>query len=167
MAFSCVKGNLPIAQWLYQSCVAQMWSQRAELILSRGRCMSLTCTSHHWWPPEWKIKYLSPVRPPMVRWLWGRGGENQIKAKHKNENAFALVVTPLRSLESREFTMPEWERIALNACTHMFWTATRALAHISMQPNAIQTASGDHLKWTECWKETSNCCWRWISSRQG
>lgn len=75
----------------------------------------------------------------------GGGGGGKIKAKTKNENAFALVVTPLRSLESREFTMPERERIALNACTHMYWTATRAFAHIS-----IQTASGDHLKRTEC-----------------
>lgn len=64
------------------------------------------------------------------------------KKKEEEENAFALVVTPLSSLESREFTIPERESIALNVCTHIFCMATRMLAHISMQQNTIQTVSG-------------------------
>lgn len=64
------------------------------------------------------------------------------KKEEEEENAFALVVTPLRSLESREFTIPERESIALNVCAHIFCMATRMLTHTSMQQNTIQTVSG-------------------------
>lgn len=132
MAFGCV--NLPIAQWLYQSCVAQMWSRRAELIPSkvwrRADHMYLSSLM----ASGMKNKILIADPPPAISWHVERDRrreeEKNNRKKKKNENAFALVVTPLRSLVSREFTIPGWGSVSPNVrtCahkhTHVFYMGT-------------------------------------------
>lgn len=57
-----------------------------------------------------KNKILIADPPPAISWHVERDRrreeEKNNRKKKKNENAFALVVTPLRSLVSREFTIP-------------------------------------------------------------
>lgn len=79
MEFGCVKGNLPITQRLYQSCVAQMWSRRAGVNLSR----SLTRADHMHFSSvmtaRMKNKILSADPPTCGQLATGEGREGQEK----------------------------------------------------------------------------------------
>lgn len=103
-----MKGNLPITQGLYQSCVAQMWSRRARVNPSQSRTRADHMHFSSVMTARMKNKILR-VNPPTCGQLAtgeGSGGGVGCREWEINKNAFVLAVTLLRSLGIKEFTLP-------------------------------------------------------------
>lgn len=79
-----IRWNLAVWRVIYQShkgFTSLVWHrcevEGRELIPPRVWLVQITCTSHLWWPPEWKIKYSVPVLPPVISWPLGREGKRK------------------------------------------------------------------------------------------
>lgn len=150
MELVCVKGNLPITQGLYQSCVAQMWSQRPGVNPSP----SLTRADHMHFSSVMtaRMKNKTPgANPPTCGQLAtgeGSGGRQKVG---NDKNAFVLAVTLLRSLGNKEFTLAVWERIAVNVCTQTFCphACTHARTHAHTQPDNFRSGGHGCVQLTE------------------
>lgn len=77
MEFGCVKGNLQSHKGFTSLVWHRCEVEGRELIPPRVWLVQITCTSHLWWPPEWKIKYSVSVLPPVISWPLGRKGKRK------------------------------------------------------------------------------------------
>lgn len=92
-----IRWNLAVWRVIYQShrgFTSLVWHrcgvEGRELISPGVWRVRITCTSHLWWPPEWKIKYSVPILPPVVSWPLGREGRVRKRKWEMNKNALSL-----------------------------------------------------------------------------
>lgn len=174
MAFGCV--NLPIAQWLYQSCVAQMWSRRAELIPSkvwrRADHMYLSSLM----ASGMKNKILIADPPPAISWHVERDRRREEeKNNRKKWKCFCPRSDSIKELsEQRIHNTRVRERftkcahVRTQAHTRILYGHAHARAHgYPCSKTPCRQWNGGCFRLTEDCKKMSNCCWRWVSSRQG
>lgn len=150
-----IRWNLAVWRVIYQShrgFTSLVWHrcgvEGRELIPPRVWRVRITCTSHLWWPPKWKIKYSVPILPPVVSWPLGREMERE-REWEMNTNAFIFAVTLLRSLGNKEFTLPVWERIAVNLCIQKLCSHACTVAH--KQSTSDRECTG-LLNWQRKWQ---------------
>lgn len=150
-----IRWNLAVWRVIYQShrgFTSLVWHrcgvEGQELIPPRVWRVRITCTSHLWWPPEWKIQYSVPILPPVVSWPLGREVVGRWNKWEMNKNAFVLAMTLLRILGNKEF-IPVWERVAVNLCTQKFRPHACTLAH--NQTTSDRECTG-LLNWQRKWQ---------------
>lgn len=160
MEFGCVKGNLPITQGLYQSCVAQMWSRRAGVNPSQ----SLTRADHMHFSSvmtaRMKNKTLSANPPTCGQLATGEGSGGRWNKWEMKQKCFCPCNDSIKEL--REQRIHTSVRVRCSKFVHA--EISPACMHAHTQPDNFRQGVHGSVKLTE---EMTNCCWGWISSRQG